>query len=183
MLGAGVDWINRKLVENYGKDLYGNATYRVVYSSSQRENRYGTFEVKTESGIFLRTETCWKEVPKYPLFPDMWVFEKIQENYGQNPEIQKGMTYEPIWFFRDAKGEKVQPEWWACEAIVQADRAVKKMQLSPDDFQAAEDLRMAREKMVCKDIIQNESPYLAGALRDGSAIAVPSNYEKSNEKV
>ncbi len=172
--------INRKLVEYFGKDIYGKAYYRVVYSSSQIENRYGTFEIKTEAGIYLRTETCWKLVPKYPLFPDTYIFEKLMENSGQNKEIEIGMCYEPIWRFVNKAGDRVEVEWWACEAIVKADRAIKKLQMSPSDIEAAEELKMAQEKMKFKDIIKNESPYLAGMIKSGEAIVVPSNYSKDN---
>lgn len=181
MDGMGVDWINRKLMDDYGRDVYGHSNYRVVYSDTQYEMRYGTFRVETEAGIYLRTETCWQKKRKYPVYSDLWVFEKVQENYGQNPEIEKGMTYEPLWVFRDKHGNKLQPEWWACQAIVQADRAIKKIMLSPSDLEAQEELRMAREKMHFKTVIQNESPYIAGAIKAGEAIVVPRNYEKSTE--
>jgi len=163
--------INKKLVENYGRDLYGNPNYRVVWSTSQTERRFGTFE-DYFGDIYLRTVTEVREVPKYPLYPDFWVFEKATPNSG-NPELKANISYEPLWIFKHPKtGEYLAPEWWACEAIVHADRAIKKLQMNQNDVNAMEELRMLNEKMRFKLMLQDESPYLAGAIHNGSAAPV-----------
>jgi hypothetical protein len=141
--------------------------------------KYGTYE-DYYGDVYLRTVTETREVPKYPIYPDFWVFEKIQPNLA-NPELKATLSYEPIWVFRDKKGERVQPEQWAIECIVQADRAVKKMRLSPKDIEANEELRMAREKMRYKMMLQDESPITATMVHNGSGIFVPSTYEKKAE--
>jgi hypothetical protein len=53
--------INKRLVELYGKSIDGRPNFRIVFSDTQYEKRFGTFEV-TCGDIFLREETCLKEV-------------------------------------------------------------------------------------------------------------------------
>ena len=65
--------INHRLIEKYGRDIATNEPrFRVVWTSTQLEKRYGEFEVFSEGGIFLREEKGVREEPKYlPEYPDL----------------------------------------------------------------------------------------------------------------
>lgn len=166
-----VDELNKKLESQFGKDIYNRVKYRIVWSTSQTEKRLGTFEDCTESGIYLRTVTEVREVHKYPHCPDFWVMETIQDNI-LHPELGSNFSYEPLWVFIDKQGNHVQPEWWAIECIVKAHRAGKRLQISPSDAEAKEEGRIALEKLMFKDMMKNESPWLASQLASGHASQV-----------
>lgn len=179
-MSEGIDWINRNLEEIYGKDVSLNLPrYRIVWSSSQREKRLGTFEDWTEGGIYIRTVTEVREVPKYPLYEEYWVLEHLMFN-NANPELTEKYSYEPLWVFgANGKGER-QPLWKAVEILVHTHQYVKRKKTQVD-VDIEEEIRFQKEKAYFKTIIQNESPYIAGCLADGAAVTVPHNYEKRED--
>jgi hypothetical protein len=180
-MSEGVDWINRQLIEAYGTDIgLGKPNFRLAWSTSQLEKRYGEFEVFSEAGIYLRTEKCVSEVPKYPEWPDKWVLERLLSTAG-NPylEMVTKFSYEPVWIFGAANSES-QPIWRAVDLLIKELLYKKRKYLTRADYEEAEAKRMALEKERCKEIIQDESPWLPGLLKSGSAIVVPANYKESN---
>lgn len=178
-MSEGITWINKKLIEEYGKDVSLNLpNYRIVFSTSQREKRYGTFNDYSESGyIYLRTVTETREVPKYNEYPDLWILETIQANLA-NPELHEKWSYEPLWVFGANNSER-QPVWRAVELIVKSHKIIRKMHVVTKAEEVYElNEQLLREKKIFKDMLQNESPYIAGAIHDGEAIVVPHNYVK-----
>ena len=101
------DTVNKVLLNNYGRDLSDRPWFRVVWSNDQLEKRRGTFNTFTECGIFVRTVTEVREVPKYPYIADRWILETLvppsQINLIDLPEARQG-SYEPIYVFEDSKG-------------------------------------------------------------------------------
>ena len=108
--------INKRLIERFGVSIDGRPNFRVVFSDTQYEKRYGTFEVYV-GNIFLREETCLKEVPKYSYISGKHVLEQLM--YGDFPD-QPFVTssYEPLWTFQDANRNPLPPIWDAVEVIV-----------------------------------------------------------------
>jgi len=108
--------INKRLVERFGVSIDGRANFRVVFSDTQYEKRYGTFEVYV-GPLFLREETCLKEVPKYPYISGKHVLEELK--YGDFPD-QPFVTssYEPLWTFMDKDRNALAPVWDAVEIVV-----------------------------------------------------------------
>lgn|SRR5678815_2085575 len=108
--------INKRLVERFGVSIDGRANFRVVWSDSQYEKRFGTFEVYIGQ-IFLREETCLKEVEKYPYIKAKHVLEELK--YGEFPD-QPFVTssYEPLWTFQDKDRMPLYPVWEAVEIVV-----------------------------------------------------------------
>ena len=82
-----VDSINKQLVDHFGTDtITGLAMWRVVFSEDQFEKRLGTYDDFTPSGIYLRTVTEVREVPKYR----QWIKRKyVLENLVLIPDINK----------------------------------------------------------------------------------------------
>lgn len=178
--------INRKLTEEYGKDIALNLPKFRIAWSEYTEKRYGKFARFTEEGIFLREEEGVYEEPKYLGYcENKWILEELKSTKG-NPylELVVPYSYEPIWTF-GAANSNPYPVWRAVQLLLLArlHRDPNKQVKTPSDVIAAEAQRMAREKAVCKDIIKNESPYLAGQLIDGEAVTVPHNYEKRQDNV
>lgn len=176
--------LNRQLINEYGRDISNNLPkFRIVWTSTQKEKRYEEFAVFDESGNhYLRTETGVHEVDKYgPTQQDMWVLERLLPTAG-NPylEMVTKYSYEPVWIFGIGKSDR-NPVWRAVKLL--CNNALNggdpnRVNKSPRDLEREEEQRMAKEKELFKTILQDDSPYLAGCIRDGQAVVVPHNYEK-----
>lgn len=178
-----VEEINNRLVDVYGRDINnGLPKFRIVWSTDQREKRYGEFEV-WDGDRYLRTEKGVSEVQKYGEFPNMWVLERLEPTVG-NPyvEMVTNYSYEPKWIFGATHSDH-KPIWKAVDLLVKGiiygdpNRVV----MTPGDIIRAEAKQKADEKEKCLTIIKNESPYLPGALHAGSAVTVPSNYKRAED--
>lgn len=169
--------INEKLLNHFGKDLYNNPNYRIVWSSNQLEKRFGNYEDYSESGdIFLREVKEVREVKKYPLFEDFWILEFITPNIA-NDELKSKLSYEPLWVFRDRFGNRLEPQWWAIELIIQSHRATERVKRNQNDLDSAEEAKIALEKLLFKTMLQNDSPIIPTMVSAGAGIFVPSNYK------
>jgi hypothetical protein len=162
--------LNRRLVDYFGKDQANYPKFRLVWSTDQRERRFVQDKsVFTDYGLFLRYETGWVVTEKYPLFQDKWILEELMELHGRNPELPYHFSYEPIWVFGNGMSNPV-PNWKAIHLLVKTKLYVKKVVQSPSDIDDEETIKLQKEIARNKDILQNESPYLAGALHDGAAV-------------
>lgn len=176
----GVEKINSRLVELYGKDIsIDKPNYKVVWTSSQYETRINPegFDIFTDSGMFLRTEYGPKEVEKYPLHPDMWVLEVLQpKNMISGSFLVDPIkySYEPLFIF-GAGNSNPQPIWKAVNFLVHAHKfktAVIEKKTHKDLL--IEDMeKLAKEKEECKMFLQNENPIIPTMLKSGEAIVVP----------
>jgi len=108
--------INRTLLERYGRANNGKPNFRLAWSDSETENRFGEFDVWAGK-IWLRTECCVRQVPKYPAFKSRWILEK--QVYAPAPEEVKDYNwYEPIFVFESAQGEYLEPISRMVELII-----------------------------------------------------------------
>lgn len=168
--------INRRLIDKYGRDVVTNEPkFRVVWSTTQLEKRYGEFEIFTEGGIYLRTEKGVSEEPKYlPEFPDMWVLEQIMDTAG-NPylEMVVKFSYEPLWIFGAANSDKT-PIWRAVDLLVRnrLHGDPNLVHLSPADLLRIEELKLQKEKEKIKDFLNDETTDISFALKHGTAVTV-----------
>lgn len=172
--------INKKLIEKYGRDQVQNLPkFRVVWSSSQYEKRYGEYEIFSDAGIYLRTDKGVEEVPKYlPEYPDMWVLEELRPTAG-NPylEMVVKFSYEPIWIFGAANSDR-QPIWRAVDLLVRnrLHGDPNNERLSPAALAKLEEEKLEKEKQNVRDMLRDQTPHLAFGLKHGNAVVVPENY-------
>lgn len=184
-MSESVEWINKKLIEDYGKDIELNIPkYRIVWTTSQKEKRWEIYRVFTESGIYLREERGVFEVEKYGEgFKDMWVLEDIRSTIG-NPYLEAvtKWSYEPIWIFGAANSDR-QPLWRAVVLLIRnkLHGDPNRVNKSPQTLIDEEVERMAKEKALCKTILQNDSPITATMVHNGAGIFVPSVYVKQED--
>ena len=61
-----IDYINKKLTQDYGYESDLRPKFRLVWSEDEFEDRFSTFVDYSESGIFLREVTEARHVYKYP---------------------------------------------------------------------------------------------------------------------
>lgn len=172
-----IDALNRKLADTYGLDIASdNPRYRIVWADHQLEYRKGTFEDHSDEGIFLREVTEVRQVQKYPLYPETWILEKLQNNVS-NPELMSKRSFEPIWVYGAANSDP-NPDWPHTAIIVNSDLYIKRKQMTKSDYEDAADKKFIAEKALFKTMIQDQSEYLVGALVSGAAVSVPKNYIK-----
>ena len=108
-----IDSINRQLIDSFGIDtISGQPIWRVVWSEEQFEKRLGTYDDFTSEGIFLRTVTEVREVPKYRQWiKKRYVLERLviipDVNLKELPSTK--LSYEPIWVFETQRGMYLPP--------------------------------------------------------------------------
>ena len=108
-----VESINSQLRDLFGVDtVTGREMYRISFSDDQYEKRLGTYTDYTREGIYLRTVTEVREVPKYK----QWIRHKyILERLTIVPDVNaedlptSKLTYECIFVFENFKGEPLPP--------------------------------------------------------------------------
>jgi len=148
-----IEAINKSLKELYGVDtVSGLPMFKVVWSEDEYEKRFGTFDDITPAGIFIRTVTEVREMPKYK----QWIQEKhilerlvVVPDYQQKELAGAKISYEPlITFFKTnkytGKHDYVAPTLEQCKFIIDSTLAaqiVAKMMImgneSPDRLPTA----------------------------------------------
>jgi len=169
--------LNKRLIDYYGLFEGGEPNFRLTWSDSETEKRLGTFNDFTSEGIFLRTVTEVREVPKYR----QWIHHKwILERLTVVPELQRReladakVSYEPLWVFEDKNGKPLPPKWEAIQAIINFS------QPHESSIPYQEELGSDEERIIKlqAELFGNESE-VADALAYKEAITVPTNYEKN----
>lgn len=170
--------INKRLNDIYGKSIYNEQIFRVVYSEDQLENRFGTYDdFVPGTKIYLRTVTEWRLVPKYK----QWIHNKyLLERLVIVPEQQQNelatkLSYEPIYVFEDKEGNPLPPKWEAIEFIIDSLYAA----LGKKSMRKYVDPDPNREKSVAQieQALFGDETAITDALRNKTAVIVPGRKE------
>lgn len=105
-----VDDINKKL-EIYGKSLYEDVLFKVVFSDDQTEIRKGSIDGRE----------CTAEIQKYPWIKKKWILERWAPGeiaYHPSFVTFKNGVYVCVYVFQDVKGNYLEPIWKVCEIVV-----------------------------------------------------------------
>jgi hypothetical protein len=146
-----IELMNEKLASKYGTDLLKNPRYRIVFADDQLEKRFGEYTVNY-GHIYLRTERGILEVKKYPQFPHMYVLERLCGN--ESNEIIGQYTYEPLWAFRDGKGNPLPPVYRVAEIVLESvEGYLKTGKMSPSDYMAMEEEEKEKEAELFADML------------------------------
>lgn len=80
----------------------------------------------TPSGVKLLFPEMM-QFPKYSWIKGRWILENLVLIPEQNQNELGGMrkSYECLWKFEDRNDQPVQPEWWACQFIIDLVAAAK----------------------------------------------------------
>jgi len=167
--------LNTKLAENYGY-LDGVSRnyprFRVVFSDEQFEKRLGTYRDFGQYGIFLREVREVREVPKYPHLQHMYVLEIAIENVV--PDLINKVTYEPYWVFKDLEGNpRSDLVCWRVINLFAALYFDAKSKKGISDYKQDEVDKRNEDIQWYFEQIQDNAPFIAGKLHDGSAIVNP----------
>lgn len=106
-----VDVLNKKLAGEY-VTIDGHKIFRLVWSESTFENRYGTFREFTEGGLFIREVTETRRTRKYNYIHNRWIFEMwAPGNLTANRELPDAANgdYVPVYVFEDRGGNYLPP--------------------------------------------------------------------------
>lgn len=171
--------INSQLVDLFGIDtVTGHPMWRVVFSEEQLENRYGTYDDYTREGIYLRTVTEVRLVPKYR----QWIRRKyVLERLTVIPDINAEdlpatkLSYEPMYVFENFKGEPLPPRVDVCKILIDTTYAAmgkKSMAKYVDDY--SQYTEEARDKRINELMEYLWDPSdMSEALHQKQGIVVP----------
>jgi hypothetical protein len=182
-----IELINQQLKDHFGRDVVnGLARWRVVWSDDQREKRFGEWNDFSTEGIFLRTVSEVREVPKYSWIQQKYVLEKlcIVPNVHLD-EMAEKISYEPIHVFEDNQGFPLPPKFIVCKYIIDVLLANMGPRSTPkyrDPESTLEESLAARDdrlKDIYKGLFGNETE-VGDALAHNEAIIVPRNYNKES---
>jgi len=176
--------LNRQLRELFGVDtVTGKEMFKISFSDDEYEKRFGTYCDYTREGIYLRTVTEVREVPKYK----QWVQHKhIIERLTIVPDINAEdlptlkLTYECIFVFENFKGEPLPPRLdvakIAIDSLLAAQGKTNLAKYKDDYSQYTPEAQNQRINEIM-EYLYDPSDYADAAVA-GEGVAVPSNYEK-----
>jgi hypothetical protein len=179
-----VESINNYLIESFGIDTStGDPIWRVVWSEDQFEHRLGTYDDITPAGLYLRTVTEVRWVPKYRQWiQKKYVLERLVVVPEQNmPELPATkMSYEPIWVFEDKDGNYLPPKWEAAKFVIDTIYAAQYSNHNlarykdPEDSQEASlELKKQRVDKITEELYGDEIGQIGMDLLMGQAISKP----------
>jgi len=118
----GIESLNKQLIDIFGVDtVTGLPIWKIVWSEDQFEKRLGTYDDFSRSGLYLRTVTEVREVPKYRQWiKEKWVLERlviVPVNNEKDLPTSK-LSYEPIWVFQDGNGHSLPPRIDVCKLVI-----------------------------------------------------------------
>ena len=171
--------INARLVDLFGVDtITGRPMWRIVWSEDQLEKRLGTYDDYTREGIYLRTVTEVREVPKYR----QWIRNKhVLERLVIIPDINaeelptQKLSYEPMYVFENFKGEALPPRTDVAKIIIDsvyAAQGKKSLATYVDDY--SQYTPEAQNKRINELVEYLWDPSdISEALHQGEGIIVP----------
>lgn len=174
--------INILLKDKYGIDtVSGLAMWRVAWAQDQYEKKYGIYDDHTPSGVYLRTVTEVREVPKYPYLRGLYILENLQAipimNAAELPSAT--LSYEGMYPFKHKITEKyLPPKWEMCEFVIDCVHAAmgrtSLRKYVSDDEGDINGLESKRKRMneIHEYLYGNESP-VTDALSNRTGVTVP----------
>ena len=106
-----IEALNNRIGSEY-RSIEGHVLFRIIWSESAFENRYGTFREFTEGGLFIREVTEVRRTRKYNYIHYRWIFEAwAPGNLTANRETPDaaGGDYVPVYVFENKSGEYLPP--------------------------------------------------------------------------
>lgn len=196
-----IDSINNQLVDLFGIDtVTGLPIWRVVWSEDQFEKRFGTYDDYSSEGLYIRTVTEVRVVPKYKQWlHDTYILERLVLVPDSDKEemLEAKLSYEPIYPFLDKNNKPLPPKIQACKFIVDtiySVQAVHKAMITGSenadrplarysDGLTAENARDEQEKRIKElenELFGDESSLMGTTIDCGSSIIVPHTFKEKN---
>lgn len=178
-----VETINKQLVDEFGRDIStGDAIWRVVWSEDQFEKRFGTYDDFTKSGIYIRTVTEVRLVPKYRQWiQKKYVLERLVIVPTGTEEILTKTSYEPIYVFEDNKHNYLPPRFDAAKFVIELIYAAqgKPIRIEVEDDPNDPQVREKRIMKLQQELFGNDTK-IGDALTYGSGISLAGAQKNGN---
>lgn len=171
--------INVRLKDKFGIVVDGSAKFRIVLADTEFETRKDKFRdyIDEEKTRLLREVEEVRRVPKYEAWSGYYILERYHEGKYMPPDIYDYNRYDCLYVFKKKDGSPQELSWLPIEflingIILQSDDPVIKQKTYKhyaQEFMKAQE----KEKKLFFEILDNESPYIAGMLGSGEAVTVP----------
>lgn len=178
--------LNQRLSDNYGKFEDGRPIWRLVFSDSQFEKKFGRYTDYTTNGMFIKQVEEVREVKKYPYDIGKWILERLVPvpPYNQMELVTQTTSYEPVWTFEDANNNPLPPTWKAIELIIfSIHREVAKRFRIPykdpevgSNHQETVEIKEKRISALQNELFGDDTA-VSDALGLGQGIVVPNSYQ------
>ena len=145
-----IEQLNNRIGYEY-RSLDNRELFRIVWSESIFENRYGTFREFTDGGLFIREVTETRRVRKYNYIHNRWIFEAwAPGNLTANRELPDAACgdYVPVYVFENKKGEYLPPTEKVVRFLIAAVYGkVKKDEIPSEAYLEEKEIQRAVESM------------------------------------
>jgi hypothetical protein len=189
-LTENIESLNNQLIDLFGIDsLTGQSIWRIVFSEYQFEKRLGTYDDFTPNGLYIRTVTEVREVPKYR----QWIQEKyVLERLVVVPEVNipelptSRVSYEPIFVFEDKYSNYLPPRLDAAKFVIDTIYAAQYENHSLAKYKDPESsqenaLELQKERVdELVEAIFGDSTDISEAITRKEGIFVPHNYKRES---
>lgn len=176
-----IETLNERLRDHFGIDTASNnAMWRIVFSDDQFEMRFGEYEDRTPSGLFIRRVRETRLVPKYR----QWIKGKyVLENLVVVPEVNlvdlpaTKVSYEPIFVYEHSiTGEALPPIWSVTKLVIDSVLFAKN---HPNPFAKYKDKSIEekeKEFQEVYDYLYGDRMDVSDALAYKEGVVVPSKF-------
>ena len=170
-----IEYINKKLLEEYGTELScGNQPrFRIVFSEDQYEKRLTDY---TDEGFELLIPEV-RELPKYKQWiRERYILERLIPVVGET-DLTTKVSYEPAWVFQDKRGNYLPPFFEGCRFVIESmNQAIGRANTHTryKDKNVSAEERAAELKKVEDELFGNETE-VGDHLAYGTGIVVPGN--------
>lgn len=185
--------INDRLKHHFGIDtITGAIIWRIVFSEDQYEKRLGTYDDYSRGGIYLRTVTEVREVPKYRQWiQKKYVLERLvvvpEQNQKELPTSK--ISYEPLWVFEDKDGNYLPPKWEAAKFIIDTVMAAEiaaregrggqlRKYIDDESSQEASEALKAKRVADIEEALWGDQSAFHGQTADGTMVTIDKVFEK-----
>jgi len=180
--------INEQLIDSFGVDtISGLPIWRVSWAEDEYEKRYGTWDDYTRNGLYLRTVTEAREIPKYPHLKGRYVLEQLVAvpEFQQKDLCGAKISYEPIHPFWNSQTEYLPPNFIVAKFVIDTIYAAMgksslRKYVDPDaDGNNGLEAQKQRIKEI-KDGLFGNDTRVTDSLLDGTGVFLDSTKAKAN---
>ncbi len=111
-----IEFINKRLLDEFGKESNNEPRFRVVFSDDQYEKRLTDF---TDEGFELIHPEV-RLLPKYKQWVrEKYILERLVPVVGET-DLTTKVSYEPAWVFQDKHGNYLPPFFDGCKHVIES---------------------------------------------------------------
>lgn len=175
-----IEWINEKLLAEFGREFSGLVRWRVVFSDDQFEKRWTD---RTKDGFELLYPVV-NELPKYKQFiRQRYILERLIPVIGET-DLVDNISYEPAWVFQDKFGNYLPPWFDGCKFVIESvySQMGRSGHAKYKDPLATEEAKKEQLSAMERELFGNET-LVTDALAYGYGVTVPKDLEATSAPI